>query len=188
MTVRKRRESIEFAGVALERVWRLQPRRRSSADYVPQANDLQRVFDLVWKAQLEIIDSPSVAEHFGFDPRQALYYIEACKELGLIEKFGPDTFRLTPEGFAIRGVNESAAITSIAEAVLGVPVILRVLSELRQSPKLSLPSGRLRDIVAGIASARYGGSTLPRRIECVGSWLRWLENNSEFLVLPPEIS
>ena len=179
MTERHNEAPIEIAGVALERLWELVPPVTRSSTYVPQANELRRVLDLLRKSKIEIIDVPSLVDLYQFDKRQAGYYIEAARELGVVEKFAVDAYRLSDLGLAIRNSPESIALTKFMSAVVGLPIVLRVLSELRQRPEHSVPRLELNTLVNDFSRARYKGS-LSRRVDSLVSWLRWLENNSEF--------
>jgi len=181
MTRKSSGPSIEFAIVSLERLWQLVPYRHAAQDYLPQANDLQKVFDLIWKTRIEILDTRSVASKFNFDPRQASYYIEATKELGFVEQFSPDSYRLTELGSRVRESTEPVALSRFVPSVLGVPIVLRLLSLVRDSPEHRLDSRDYRRLVTEFAAGRYSGATLTRRMDSISAWLRWLENNSEFV-------
>jgi hypothetical protein len=117
---------------------------------------------------------------FHFEKRQASYYLEAAKELNLLAKFGPDAYRYTEVGSRVRTLGEDRALAAFGETVLAVPVILRVLTEIRRSPSHSLPRRDLLAIVRECSGGRYNGKTLGRRADSVVAWFRWLENNSEF--------
>lgn len=175
--------AIEFAGLPLERLWGLVPAISKNSNFVPQANDLQKVFDLVSRLRLEIIDITSVAAAFQFDERQAFYYIEAARELGLLEGFASSAYKLTPEGERMRNSGEKVALLAFAKAVVALPIISRTLGALREKPNHSISRAEVTDIAVEIAAGRYTRSTLSRRVECIAAWARWLESNSEFV--PP---
>jgi hypothetical protein len=174
------RAGLEIAGVAVERLWRLAPSPIGPSDYTPQANDLQKVFGLLRHSKLDILDSACVGEMFHFDKRQASYYIEAAKELRLLTKLGPDAYRYTDVGAKVRTLGEDRALAAFVGAVLSVPVILRVLTEIKRSTSHSLSRRELLVIVRECSGGRYTGNTLGRRADSVVAWFRWLENNSEF--------
>jgi hypothetical protein len=181
MTRRATANRIELAGVAIERLWRLGPVIGGSGRYIPQANDLQKIFDLVRHTRIEIVDQGKMAQLFNFDPRQASYYIEAGRELSILEWFSDDSYTLSSSALRIRSLPESAAMTRFVLCALSVPIILRALGELREQDGHWMSRDRLRTLVSETSGERYTGTTLERRVESVVAWLRWLENNSEFM-------
>jgi hypothetical protein len=186
MTTDLEANGIEIAGVALERLWELGPSIRGSGNYVPQANDLQKIFDAIRRTRTDIVTPDMLVDAFHFDRRQASYYIEAILELGLVAKFGKDSYSFTEAANRIREVPEALALTLFSTKVVGIPAILRVLSELRQKPSHSLSGNAVLKIINQMGGGRYSGSTVTRRIESVIAWVRWLENNSEFMSVTPE--
>ena len=53
-------------------------------DLVPQANDLNKVIELVFKVNEGINNYRQIAGHFYFNERQSSYYREAAEALGLV--------------------------------------------------------------------------------------------------------
>lgn len=173
--------SVEFAGSALERLWAVAQASPRGSDFVPQANDVEKVLEIVASLKLDVIDAVSVAEYFRFNRRQALYYIEAARELGLLEKLANHLYKVSQSGERIRSSDGANRLFLFTKSILGLPVILRVLAELRDAPGHTLSQQRVVEVVSSVSPSRYRKSTLPRRTASVLAWLRWLENNSEFL-------
>lgn len=155
------------------------PSETSSSGYVPQANDLDKVFALARRDEGSSVSYDAVAARFRFDERQAHYYVEASRELGLIQATDPP--RLSELGSRIRSADERTALRLFIGRVLSLRVTRDLVDALDRSPNHELPLDAVAESVTAVAAPRYGGQTIGRRVECVVSWLRWLENNSEFV-------
>lgn len=155
------------------------PPEPSKSDYLPQANDLDKVLELTrWTAN-EAVTLPQVTDHFRFDPRQAAYYVEAAQELGLVT--GAAEYRATELGTKVGQADEHTRLRLFLPAVLALRSIREPIRDLDKAPNHVVGIADLTQSVARVGVDRYKGETLTRRSECVLSWLRWLENNSEFV-------
>ena len=173
--------SSGFSRVALGRLRPLFSPPDLSNDYVPQANDLGKVFELVWSFDGPTQSPSEVATRFEFDPRQAFYYIEAARELGLVQSVERTRLALTQAGLSIRGSDESGALRLFIERVVANPVVRGALDAVLSSPDDHVPKAAISKLVEEASRGRYQRSTIGRRTESLISWMKWLENNSEFV-------
>jgi hypothetical protein len=143
----------------------------------PQANDLDKVVDLVGLAAEAPRDKAEIAEAFGFDERQGDYYGNAGCYLGLLRRTD-DGFALTDAGEAFRRLRSRPARTlALLEAMLAVPSLreaLRLLSERRFRAEKIAP-GELAAVVR--EATGLGASTPERRASTVRAWLAWVMKN-----------
>lgn len=143
----------------------------------PQANDLDKVVDLVRMAAETPQAKAAIAEAFGFDERQGDYYGNAGCYLGLLRR-GESGFEATPEGIAFNALRSRAARTvALVERMLAVPSLreaLRLLVE-RGYRAEKIAQRELAEVVR--ASTGLGASTPERRASTVRAWLGWVMRN-----------
>lgn len=174
--------TVTFSRVSLGRLRKLIPPRVSATDYIPQANDLGKVFELVWSLENESLTAAQIADRFEIVPRQGAYYVEAARELGFLAEGKGNSLRPTRDAVGLKSAEEPEALSTFARHVLLVPVIRSALELILSSPDDQIRSESIRRVVRTASRGRYSSSTVKRRTECVIAWLRWLENNSEFVV------
>jgi hypothetical protein len=143
----------------------------------PQANDLDKIVDLVSLAAEAARTKSEIAEAFGFDERQGDYYGNAACYLGLLRR-GDDGFSLTPAGERFRQLRSRPARTlALLEAMLAIPSLreaLRLLAE-RQFRAEKIATGELAAVVR--EATGLGASTPERRASTVRAWLGWVMKN-----------
>jgi hypothetical protein len=62
----------------------IKPKGVSCKEVIPQANDLDKIIEFVFRVSEGINNYQAIANHFAFDHRQSSYYREATEALGLI--------------------------------------------------------------------------------------------------------
>ena len=168
----------------------------------PQANDLDKVVDLVQAvgaagAGAADVGAPGVgaaavgttgmgvagmgksriAEIFGFDERQGDYYANAACYLGLLRRAGGN-FEVTPEGAAFNASRSRAERTrALAARMLAIPSLreaLRLLVE-RGFRAEKIGNGELAAIIR--ERTGLGASTPERRASTLRAWLVWIMRN-----------
>jgi hypothetical protein len=145
----------------------------------PQADDLDKVIDLVKLAGAGPTDKAQIGEFFEFDQRQGDYYANAAKYLGLLERTGAG-FQVTSQGVAFNRLPTRADRTvAITRVLLKRPAFRRAIGLLRDRNFLlaSLGVGELAGIIA--EEAGLNASTAGRRALTVRCWLTWLLKNSQ---------
>lgn len=154
----------------------------NSSVHFPQANDFNRVVDL-----LEILaDAPrthsELAEIFGFHGRQAKYYADAALYLGLAEeRAGFNTQKilsLSPLGRGISVQDFKNRNLSLARILLSIDSVATTYKRWAES-KMTPTSVQVTDIFdRSRDSLGVSGSTVGRRASTVKAWAFWLMNLS----------
>lgn len=155
----------------------------------PQADSIERVFDLV----TILIEQPrsvdDLASYYGFDPRQSDYYFNAAKFLGLA------TSKKGPDGVEIREATELAISVfsrpfkekylALAQLVLGVDSISKCYQATRSNRALGVSeiaaifeNSHDSDKFPG-SSEKLSDVTIKRRASTIRGWLNWLNSLSE---------
>ena len=128
----------------------------------PQADSLERVIDLVEAA------AQNETLLYGFSDRQAGYYLNAARYLGLVE---PQGNHLTAAGRTFLESQRHARHILILQAMVARPVWREALRSMEQSGELPA-SGAIQEWIS--LHTRLGEATLRRRAQTVLSWLRWV--------------
>jgi hypothetical protein len=144
----------------------------------PQADDVDKIVDVVSLVEAGIKDKPSLMDVFGFTERQATYYLTAARYLGFLSS----TDDLTPVGERLMSVpNQSERSKLILDCMFSRPALRNAILYFKA---IDFDHHRIsrHDIIAMIEFARpkeYALSTLLRRADCVRTWLRWLRVNCD---------
>jgi hypothetical protein len=148
----------------------------------PQADDLDRISDIVRMADAEPVTKEGLAEAFDFEERQGDYYANAACYLGLLGRV-EGGFGITGEGRAF------AALRSRAERTLRLVDRMLALPSLREAlALLAARDYRLEKIAPGELAALVrersglGESTSARRAVTLRSWLAWIMGNAKVRV------
>ena len=136
---------------------------------VPQANDLNKVVELVFKVSEGINHYKDVAEHFGFDERQSSYYREAAEALGLVTR-AEGRYHLTEVANQLVDLPVEKRNLFMVELVSDFDLIKRSLDTLRESGRLN----RLQVEQLIKEGSHLSGSTIPRRAGSLMAWLKWI--------------
>jgi hypothetical protein len=146
----------------------------------PQADNFERVIDLVTFLQESPKSMQYIAQHYDFDPRQSDYYFNAARFLGLAEL---DVFKnrcatKTAEDIFSRPTKEK--YQELAKLLISFAAVRRTYLELVKNAD-GIELDMVRDIVkfSGEAGNIAEESTLRRRGQTVLSWANWLKTNFE---------
>lgn len=156
----------------------IQPTEEPEHIPYPQANDLDKVIDLVNLVGEGNQTKWDFAAYFEFDERQGDYYANAAGYLGLLQKKHHE-FVLTEEGRKfIQLKNRAARIQAILELMLLRPSLHQVFQEL--SKHLMDSESLSKQDIAQIIEVNtwLSGSTPLRRASTIKSWVRWIFQNS----------
>jgi len=140
---------------------------------VPQADDLNKIMDLINFLTVAPADKFSIAEYFEFDDRQGDYYGNAACYIGLIEKEGA-LFKLTPTGQELSLIkNRKKRNIHLVKAILKIKLfndLLKIYIE---------QDGNIDDqqIITRIEQEGLKGTTPARRKSTVKSWIHWVVVN-----------
>lgn len=143
----------------------------------PQANDLNKVIDTVYALAEGVDTTEALCTKFQFVSRQAGYYTNAAKYLGLINH----DWHITRAGaLLIHETRRDARNELILRQMLDRPVFRAAICKLRdyQFNLEKLSKKELVDLVA--QRPDIGASTPDRRSSTVRAWLKWMLDNCQF--------
>lgn len=145
----------------------------------PQADDFDRVIDIV----ALLIDGPKskndLAENYDFDPRQSDYYLNAAKYLGLVESLDDSTFgpsKLASVIYSKSAHEKNAFLMAILMNVPAVSSLNKIWVTDSAKPSLEKVVHILENLPDTSALAE---STIKRRAQTVMSWTSWLRNQMD---------
>ncbi|MDD3932483.1 MAG: hypothetical protein PHP55_01360 [Methanoculleus sp.] len=152
----------------------------------PQANDLDKVIDLVSNFEEDILNTKeSIAAFFDFDERQGDYYANAAIYLGFLKRDddGGNTFELTLLGETLRRYNNrNQRNLLLLKQILAKPTFNALIHDLIRLDcnfdRLSIV--HIADVIE--ANTTLSGDTLRRRASTVKRWLQWICDNVEFKI------
>ncbi|NJK69904.1 MAG: translation elongation factor [Oscillatoriales cyanobacterium RU_3_3] len=143
----------------------------------PQADKFERVVDLLSLLLDRDLTKDDITENYEFDRRQADYYTNAGRYLGLIEKYKDfttkkTTFRLTSEGKSILRKRPKLKYLDLINKILEREVFYWVF-------KLTISQGEIpsKDVICNIISQKrsdINGTTPERRYSTVRGWICWI--------------
>ncbi len=154
------------------------------AEPFPQANDLDKLVDLVQAAAVNPLEKTEIAERFGFNERQGDYYGNAGCYLGFLRR-GEIGFEASPEGVAFALLRSRAERTrALIRRMAAIPGLRSALGLLVErgyrvekiSPEELASLMPERDDSAPSTSLRRASTAL-RRASTLRAWLVWLMAN-----------
>lgn len=142
-------------------------------DLIPQANDLDKVIELVFKVHEGKNNYRDIASHFEFDERQSSYYREAAEALGLVASSG-GKYHITDTGTELVQLPADKRNIFFSELLSDFNLVKNSLDILKSKGEL-----KQADIEQLIASnSNLTGSTIPRRAGSLISWLKWMADTT----------
>jgi len=155
-----------------------QPAGREPDVPYPQANDLDKVIDLISLVHRGVRRKRSFADYFEMDERQGDYYANAAVYLGLLRKRS-DRFLLTRDGRSFAALGSRTARTGTVVDILARRPSFREILErwAREGAEFTAPE---REEIAESIRKHTGlsGTTPLRRASTVAGWLEWIRQNS----------
>ena len=136
----------------------------------PQANSFERVVNLLELIALQPLSKAEITQRYDFDPRQADYYANAARYLGLAEPV-EDTWEPTERG---RRVIEQPQRDARNGALIRALAARRVFREVLE---LSLARGAVAstaEICAAMDGLGLSLATSRRRASTVARWTQWV--------------
>jgi len=151
-------------------------RFQTDSQVVPQADDLNKVVELLIIVNSGLNNAEDVAEHFSFEKRQSSYYREAAEYLGLLSHNKETDYFVTEQGQALLSEPINTQSQFLAKSVVNSWVFIQLI----QSAGLQ-GSFTNNDIDQVISTARkdngtqrYTGETVPRRRQTIVAWIKWM--------------
>jgi len=148
----------------------------------PQANKFERVVDLLSLLVEKDLSNEEIAANYQFDIRQAQYYTDAGRYIGLIDKYKNDatdeiSFRLTDEGRTILQKKHKAKTLLLISKILENKVFYQVFESAIRNGEIPL-----RDSICGIMSnsgLSINDTTIERRASTVRRWIEWIWSQTD---------
>ena len=145
----------------------------------PQADDFDRIIDIV----ALLIDGPKtkndLAENYDFDPRQSDYYLNAARYLGLVESVEHSTFvpsELANAIYSKSAHEKNAFLMAILMKVPAISSLNNIWARDGSKPSMDRVIHILENLPDTSALAE---STIKRRAQTVMSWTSWLHNQMD---------
>lgn len=141
-----------------------------------QANSIERVINLLEYIHLiGEINKEDFKESENFDYRQADYYSNAAKMLGLIEKQNT-VLKLTPLGTKLMKMGYKAKQLKIVDRILSNPIFCEIFDEAIKN-NTTIPSNQeIVDIISKKITKKHSLVTLKRRASSFKAWIKWIFN------------
>lgn len=144
-------------------------------DLVPQANDLNKVIELVFKTSEGLNDYRQIAQYFDFDERQSSYYREAAEALGLV--FSKNRkYHLTEVGKMLVKLPVEKRNIFIVELLSDFNLVKNGLDLLKDRGELQQKD--IENII--VSNSNLSGSTIPRRASSLMAWFKWIAESTGF--------
>jgi hypothetical protein len=145
----------------------------------PQANDLDKVADLISVVDEGLSTKTEIADFFEFDERQGDYYANAGRYLGLLKR-EKGNFLLTNLGRRFTRVRSISGKSQLLIEQLLIRPTFRTTFELLLDRDLELETISNGEIAATIEQfTNLSGTTPMRRASTVRSWFKWILKNSK---------
>ncbi len=145
-------------------------------DLIPQANDLDKVIELVFKVSEGVNRYQAVAQHFGFDERQSSYYREAAEALGLVTSEA-GIYQLTETGKKFVSLDAEKRNIFFVELLSDFHLVQNATETMKKKGVLTRTD--IEEIIA--KNSDLTGTTIGRRASSLVSWFNWIaEHTSSF--------
>lgn len=142
---------------------------------VPQADDLNKILELLTLINSGQNTVTDVADYFVFDVRQSNYYGEAAEFLGLITR-NRGVFELTERGFQFISTDPSRQQFFIVKLVINSWFFKELLHRAKRKGYFTVSD--IQDLIEAVekenGDKRYTQSTVGRRVKTIVSWTRWI--------------
>lgn len=139
---------------------------------LPQANDLNKVIDVICLVEQGISELPELTETLGVVERQAYYYGDAAKYLGYLA----GKRSITPDGLSLAHERSRLGRVQMLLSKMLTRPVLRDSIRYLESRNFSIDAVDSFALGSIIKSHRTDvtGDTVVRRASTLKNWLRWL--------------
>jgi hypothetical protein len=138
---------------------------------IPQADVLEDVIGAALAVGQGDTTFQAISSAIGKVQRQGRYYRLAAELLGLIAHVGPNRSQLTERGRQLAEADAGRRHQLVAESVLGLRLMQRVVPFLEARAARGCTRGELERFIRAITE-RTGPTMVPRRTSTVISWLQ----------------
>lgn len=138
-------------------------------DLIPQANDLEKVIELIFKVKEGYNHPRDISAHFDFTIRQSSYYRHAAEALGLIKN--------SSVGYVLTNTGEQLADLPTDKRNLFLIQLLKNFNLIKESLDIldkthQITKDDLTKLI--LKNSSLGLSTATRRAASLFSWLKWI--------------
>lgn len=140
----------------------------------PQADSFERIINICEFADGQVVNKFQIAEKYGFDLRQAYYYADAARYLGLLDKITSNIYCLSPKGRCLQNMGYKERQLFLCGCILSHKIFADVL-------KLYFSCGIMPDYKEIIKLMKQSelfniesDSTFRRRASTVRAWIEWI--------------
>ena len=142
----------------------------------PQANDFNKIVELLNLVDAGINNSEDVADYFVFDKRQSSYYREAAEYLGLITNTRTSGYTLTELGGLVLSEPPQTQAQILAKIVVNSWIFVALIQ--KAGLERAFKDSDIDDVIASAKNSsgqtNYSGSTVGRRRATIVAWVKWL--------------
>ncbi|BAY37116.1 hypothetical protein NIES2111_14510 [Nostoc sp. NIES-2111] len=143
----------------------------------PQANKFERIIDLLTILLDKELTKDEITTNYQFDERQTIYYTDAARYLGLMEKYiDPLTreiiFRLSKEGNSLLKKRYKAKTLSLIEKILCHQVFYQTFEFTIQNGYIPKPNVIQKIMLS--CKLNINDTTIKRRSSTVIGWTEWI--------------
>ena len=151
---------------------------------VPQADDLNKILELLTLINSGQNTVTEIADYFVFDERQSNYYGEAAEFLGLITR-NRGVFELTERGNQFISTPPKDQQLFIAKLVVNTWLFKELLRKAKRKGYFTKQDvdNLIADVNIGDGSKRYSSSTIGRRAITIMSWVRWIAEELKSFII-----
>lgn len=142
---------------------------------VPQADDLNKVLELLTLIKRGYHTVSEIADYFVFDQRQSNYYGEAAEYLGLIIR-DQGEFELTELGKLFVMTNPEQQLWFVAKLIVNSWVFRELIRIARRKGYFTEQDieQTIETVRNSHGQQRYHNTTVKRRRQTIVAWLHWL--------------
>ena len=141
----------------------------------PQADNFNRIIDLLSILFEHELTREEVTINYEFDTRQTSYYISACEYLGLVERIninGERYYRLSTEAKNIMSLRYKQKYLAIIKRIFKCPVFYKSFGIIIQNHKI--PNKQEICDIMNESNLLINQTTIDRRASSVRGWIDWV--------------
>ncbi len=141
----------------------------------PQADDFEKVINIVELVHAGFNEKEDFADYFAFDKRQADYYFNAARYLGLVDK-NKETVRLTRQGREVAEASRNKRHTLLIRTILLRKVFYDTFLSMEKEPLPETENKMITFMANNNVLTESTEYMRKRRSRTIISWCRWISN------------
>lgn len=141
----------------------------------PQANDLDRVFNILDLLNNNGLSKDDVADLFSINSRQGDYYLNALLYLGLVNKYNVKFF-LSEKGIELKKMGSNLRKFEFCMHILSYELFHSAYKLLKIERSLTSKE-KIRELIMEMYQEKMSDATLDRRTGTVIRWINWVDKS-----------